>query len=133
MIYVLDTNVISDYIHQVQPVLQQFKQAVRDGHTIYLPWPIHYEVMRGLQKTNATRKQQVFQDKFLPQVDIINPMAEDWQTAAQLWAQMRRKGRQFSDVDLLLAAIATRLDATLISADDDFAVLSLSRLTWRIH
>jgi predicted nucleic acid-binding protein len=55
----------------------------------------------------------------------------DWDRAAQLWAEARTKGRQLSDVDLLIADIAIRLDAILVTADDDFGALPVRRENWR--
>ena len=44
----------------------------------------------------------------------------DWHQASQYWADARHAGRQLSDVDLLLAAVAARLDAVIVSSDEDF-------------
>jgi predicted nucleic acid-binding protein len=44
---------------------------------------------------------------------------------------MTTKGRQFSDMDLLIAAIAKRLDAILVSSDSDFDALPVTREDWR--
>lgn len=56
----------------------------------------------------------------------------DWQQAAQFWAKTVRHGKQLADVDLLLAVLTQRLDATLVSADDDFASLPIQRENWRL-
>jgi predicted nucleic acid-binding protein len=131
MIYVLDTNVISDRLNGHPVVTRKFFQMMQEGHVLCLSAPVEYEVRRGLLKRNATRKFQIFTEEVKPKLVNIPLTDADWKTAAQLWAQMRQQGRQFSDVDVLLAAIATRLEATLISADDDFVALSLTRSTWR--
>jgi len=51
--------------------------------------------------------------------------------AAQLWADMRNRGRQFSDVDLLIASLAQRLNAVVVTADADFAMLPIQSEDWR--
>lgn len=56
---------------------------------------------------------------------------DDWDEAARLWAQTQKRGRQFSDIDLLLVAVSIRLDAILVSADEDFGALPVRRENWR--
>ena len=131
MIYVLDSNVISDRLNGHAVVTRKFSQMMQKGHVLCLSAPVDYEVRRGFLKRNATHKFQIFTEEVKPKLVNVPLTDADWQTAAQLWAQMRRKGRQFSDVDLLLAAITIRLDATLVFADNDFAALSLTRTNWR--
>jgi len=40
LIYILDTNAISDYIKQFEPTTTHIKQAIRDEHTLYLCQPV---------------------------------------------------------------------------------------------
>ena len=68
----------------------------------------------------------------MPLMDHLALIDVDWQVAAQLWATMRNQGKQFSDADLLIAALAQRLNAVVVTADDDFAALSIQRENWRI-
>jgi predicted nucleic acid-binding protein len=51
----------------------------------------------------------------------------DWRVAAKLWSDARRRGRQLSDIDVLLAAMTLRLNGILITDDGDFAYLPLAR------
>jgi len=58
-------------------------------------------------------------------------MDEDWEKAARYWADTASRGRQFSDVDLLVAAVASRLGGVIVSSDTDFDALSVPRQDWR--
>lgn len=87
--------------------------------------------MRGLIKTNAARKLHVFQTMILPLLDELPLTDADWQQAAQFWADARRAGKQLSDVDLLVAALAHRLSGVIVSDDDDFDALPVRRENWR--
>jgi predicted nucleic acid-binding protein len=49
--------------------------------------------------------------------------------AAELWSSTRSAGKQLSDVDLLLAALAVRMDAVIVSNDSDFDALPARRET----
>ncbi len=55
----------------------------------------------------------------------------DWERAAQFWADSKSKGRQLSDIDILIAAIAHRIDAIIVSSDADFDALPVKRENWR--
>jgi predicted nucleic acid-binding protein len=129
--YILDTNVISDYIKQFHPTTQAVKQAIRDKHTLYLSSPVRYEVVRGLQFVNATRQQNVFTNEFAPLLDFVPLLEADWMQAAQFWVLARQQGKQLADTDLLIAALAKRLDGIIVSADNDFDVLPIQRVNWR--
>lgn len=45
---------------------------------------------------------------------------------------MRNQGKQFSDVDPLIAVLAQRLNAVAVTGDDDFAALSIQRENWAL-
>jgi len=87
--------------------------------------------MRGFLKAKATRKRKTFEDDLMPLLEWVTLIDADWQQAAVWWAETRSQGKQLSDVDLLIAALTKRLDATLITSDEDFAALSIKRETWR--
>ncbi|MDQ7027151.1 MAG: PIN domain-containing protein [Anaerolineae bacterium] len=130
--YILDTNVVADYINQIEVTTSRTKQAIRGGHILYLCQPVHYEIMRGLFKVNAARKLKAFEEQFAPQLLALTLTDTDWLQAARFWADMRNLGRQFADADLLVAALAKRLDSIVVTADDDFDALPIRRENWRI-
>ena len=131
VIYILDTNVIADRFHRLPQVLDRLNRAGEAGHILGMCDPVRYEVLRGLLKVNASQKLQLFRDTITPLMDHLALTDADWQLAAQLWADMRNQGRQFSDVDLLISAIAQRLDAVVVTSDDDFAALPIQCENWR--
>ena len=131
VIYILDTNVIADRFHHLPQVLDRLNRVGEVGHVLGLCDPVRYEVLRGLLKVNATQKLRLFHETILSLMDHLALIDDDWQVAAQLWATMRNQGKQFSDVDLLIAALALRLNAVVVTADDDFAALSIQQENWR--
>lgn len=131
MKYILDTNVIADRMRAVEPVSTRLKQTVAAGNEIYLCKPVHYEVLRGLHHTRATTKLQIYQKTIVPLLAPLPLTDADWTQAAQFWADARKRGKQLSDVDLLLAALANRLNAVVVSADADFDALPITRENWR--
>lgn len=132
LIYIIDTNVISDRINRHPEVIKHLTRAGEDGHLLGLCYPVKYEVLRGLLKVNATQKLRLFRGTISPLMDNILLTEADWELAAQLWAEMRRQGKQLADTDLLLAALAQRLNGIVVTADDDFDALSIQRENWRL-
>lgn len=130
VIYILDTNVIADRIRRHPRVIARLTAAGEAGHILGLCDPVRYEVSRDLHKVYAARKLQFFRDE-ISLMKHLALLTDDWQEAARLWAAMRNQGRQFSDVDLLIASLAQRLDATVVTADADFASLPVKSEDWR--
>ena len=74
---------------------------------------------------------QLYQRQIKSQFEWIPLIDADWRQASQYWAEARRAGKQLSDVDLFLAAVAARLDAVIVSSDEDFDALPVKRENWR--
>jgi predicted nucleic acid-binding protein len=128
MRYVLDTNIITALIKNEAAALTQVA-AHREDY-LYLCPPVYYEAMRGLIWKGASAKIATLKRlrKTLSWVQLVD---QDWERASQLWADMVRQGKQLSDVDLLIAAIAMRHDAIIVSDDNDFDSLPIRRENWR--
>jgi predicted nucleic acid-binding protein len=131
MIYVLDTNAVSDLIDLHPSVRARTIQRVNTGGQLMICRPVYYEVLRGLLWRNATTKLRYFRMILLPLLTRVELKDEDWEEAAKLWASARSRGRQLGDPDLLVAALAIRLNAVVVSADADFDALPVTRENWR--
>ena len=131
MIYVLDTNLISD-ISKLNPFVLNHLQIARiNKDTLYVCRPVYYELLRGHLRTNATTQLATLEKSILPLFSWVELENEDWIQAARFWASATVMGKQINDVDLLLAAITLRLNAILVSSDNDFAPLPIKREDWR--
>lgn len=128
MIYIADTNFIADLINLYPPTVVNVQ--AHKGDLIYICQPVHYEALRGLLRSGATAKMRRL-DEILQNLTWLEVTNGDWLQAARFWATMTTQGRQFSDVDLLIGALAQRLNATIITADDDFDALPVQRENWR--
>ena len=121
-VYVLDTNIVS----QLRPGRNPKLWAQMAGHrndNLCLCEPVIFEVERGYHHSRATRQLRTFHEILIPQFIVVTPRLADWRVAAKLWGDARRRGYQFSDVDVLLAAMTLRLNGILITDDGDFAYL----------
>ncbi len=131
-VFVLDTNVISDMMAPtpVQNVIANIDFHRQD--TICICEAVDYEIRRGFLKANATGRLRSFEQRIKPQFQWLQIIEPDWQHAARLWADAANRGKALSDVDLLIAAIATRLGGVVVSADEDFDELRIERQDWRL-
>jgi len=131
-VFVLDTNVISDIVAP-QPNTTVLNQISKNRqHTLCLCEPVDYEVRRGYLKAGASTRLRVYEERIKPQFQWVPISDADWRQAAQFWATTVSQGKQLADIDLLAAAVATRLSGIIISADEDFDALPLSRQNWRL-
>jgi predicted nucleic acid-binding protein len=131
MIYILDTNVITDMMKEIPPIIYKIRQ-LQDEHILCLIQPVDYEIMRGLLHKGASAQILRYENLIRPRFQWISLTDFDWRQSAVFWADMTSRGKQLSDTDLLIASVAKRLNATIISADDDFMALPILRDNWRI-
>ena len=122
--YVLDTNMVSGLRPNRNPHLWAQVNA-HQGDRLCICEPVIFEVERGLHQRGASVQLKTFREQLLPMFAIPAPTLIDWRVAAQLWGNARSRGIQFSDVDVLLAAITLRLGGVLVTDDSDFAHLPL--------
>jgi predicted nucleic acid-binding protein len=106
VIFLLDTNPISDLMTNHTQVTQHAAKCFAAGDVLGLCRPVHYEIMRGLLWRGASGKLSVYVNRVVPILTWIELDPTDWEQAAQFWAEARRNGKQLGDPDLLLAALA---------------------------
>jgi predicted nucleic acid-binding protein len=131
MIYLLDTNTVSDYLEYQPVVTRRFEDRMAKSHQLVICSPVYYELRRGLLWRNNHKKLEMLQTEVLDYLTWETVNDEDWSLAARFWADARAKGKQLDDIDPLIAALAHRLNATIASSDTDFDVLPVTRESWR--
>jgi predicted nucleic acid-binding protein len=131
LIYLLDTNAVSDWLSpQPGAIAERIENRLATGDRIIVCQPVYYELVRGLIWRKADRKLAILREKIIPLLDYVTLDEADWLQAAQFWADSRSAGRQLADTDLLIAAVASRLDAVIVSRDTDFDALPAKREDW---
>jgi predicted nucleic acid-binding protein len=131
-IFVLDTNVISDIAAPKPDANVVSNLALHRHDALYLCRAVDYEIRRGLLKNNAIVQLTRYEQSIKPWFIWVSIADEDWNQSALLWSTTVSAGRQLSDIDLLIAALTLRLNGTLVTADDDFDALPISRVNWRL-
>lgn len=131
MIYLLDTNTVSALMVGHTTVSERFKYHDAQGDILGLCIPVYYELQRGLLKNQSFKRLERLKLDIVSLMVVYQTFNDDWIQAAHFWAEMRQRGRQLSDVDLLLAAMTYRLQAILVSNDQDFVGLPIQQEDWR--
>ncbi len=124
VVYVLDTNILSNLRPGKNPQLKRRILQNRD-QILCLCEPVIFEIERGFEHRSAYKQLKHFRENLIPLFSVISVVMADWRVAAKLWADARGRGRQLSDVDVLLGAMTLRLDGVLVTDDRDFEHLPL--------
>jgi len=128
----LDTNTLSYTLKNQPPVPDRLAEAVDQGHSFLLASVAHYELTRYFHLKGADRLLRLYR-QLTASWQRCEPSFEDWNEAARLWAERHRAGQGVSDPDLLLAVLAQRWNATLVTANTrHFAGLGVTLEDWTV-
>ncbi len=123
MLYLLDTNIISDMMRNPAGRAAQGarKRGRLDGTVgIVTSVVVQCELLYGLRRAGSARWQHQYRAT-LDSMDVL-PLDTDAAAAyASLRTQLESAGTPIGPMDTLIAAHALALDATLVSADSEFA------------
>ncbi len=122
MIYLLDTNALSDVITQ-QPQFAARIAALQPGDRIILCTIVRGEVLFGIGKLPAGGRRNEIERKVTAALagipcEPIPPLAGD--VYANVKLARRRVGLSLDDNDCWIAATALTIGATLVTRDADF-------------
>ncbi|HXU29347.1 MAG TPA: PIN domain-containing protein [Thermoanaerobaculia bacterium] len=110
----LDTNTLNYILKDIPPAPAKLEESVRQGRPFLLASVAHYELTRYLRLKGAHRLLRLYQE-MTATWQQCEPSFADWDEAARLWAERHRSGHGISDPDLLLAALARKWNATLVT------------------
>ena len=116
MRFLPDTNTLNYLLKGRQHVVSRFEKAASEDATFLLSSIAHFELTRYLDLKEAHKLLRDYQ-KITASWPHINLEFRDWGEAARLWAHRHRNGQGISDLDLLLAALARRAEAILVTSN----------------
>src|SRR5690348_572588 len=121
--HLLDTNHIGEAIGRVSVVRDRIQQLHRQGVVFGTCGPVLCELLVGvIQRKDVTAARRRLGG--LLQVVRVWPIelaiADHY---AEVYHELQKAGRALSQVDMLLAAMARHLNATLLTTDQDFQAL----------
>ncbi|MCL2053102.1 MAG: PIN domain-containing protein [Oscillospiraceae bacterium] len=114
MIYALDTNTISFMLKDNDNVYNRYFDVLSKGNRCIIPLMVYYEVRRGLKANDAQLKMRSF-EKICFDLGIVEITIADMNTAADIYADLKNRGRMIDDGDLLIAAQVVARGYTLVT------------------
>ena len=114
--YLLDTNIISDVAHNPAGSVGKKLGAI-DPAEIVSSVVVAAEVWYGVENNPSFRSRERT-ESFMKTVRVLAMEADVARTYGKLRAEMKRAGSELGPNDLLIAAHALSLDATLITGDE---------------
>jgi len=137
MVYVLDANVIINYLKKDASVTKGFDYSVHEGHRLIIPRVVDYEICRGLDMSLASRKAAIYKDMTRPipfgQCVVVDMGEKIWGIAKNIYVSLYKKGFTVGEIDILIAAFCLCHDCDLVTSNTkDFANIDGLRLTdWK--
>lgn len=111
----LDTDTLSEIMKGKHPALTQQSRQYLEAHGHFtFSIMTRYEILRGLKAKRATAKLAAFEQ--FCQVNQVLPMNDPIIVrAADIYADLKKRGQLISDADILIAATAITHGLTLVT------------------
>ncbi len=115
--HLLDSDTLSYLIKGVPSALERAREYLKTHSCLSFSIITYYEILRGLQYYDA-RSQMAMFEELAERSEIILLNQSVAQTAAGIYAELRRQGQLIIDADLLIAATAIVSDAVLVTNNE---------------
>lgn len=113
----LDTDTLSAVLRQNPAATRKAQAYLRVHRRFAFSIITRYEVVRGLKAKDATRQQIAF-DRFCKASEIL-PLSDPVVVlAADIYADLHRRGELIGDADILIAATAIFEDRDLVTNNE---------------
>lgn len=114
----IDTSAWVDFDHK-RGLVEKVRQIIQENRVL-VSTPIVAELLRGARGQQARQEYQKLLNIHL----VVEPTREDWLKAAFVANRLDQKGHRLPLMDALIAAMATRLNADILSNDTHFVLLA---------
>jgi tRNA(fMet)-specific endonuclease VapC len=130
----LDTDILSEYLKGHNPNVINHAARYAQEHGIFTFTSVTvYEIVYGLELKGASTQLKKAM-AWLNQNEEITPVNADYLTAATIKATARKQGVVLELPDSLIAAVATRLQLTLVTGNiEDFQSIQRIGLEFAIQ
>jgi predicted nucleic acid-binding protein len=114
--FLLDTNTVNYLLKGREPAVSRFAAAV-EADDVFLLGPItDYELTRYLRLKGSSRILRLYEE-LASSWTLCDLTFEDWRTASLVWAERHEVGRPITDLDLLMAVLARKEKAVLVTSN----------------
>ena len=101
----IDTDILSLFFRKDSLVVAHFKEYLKQYDKINLSIITYYEILSGLKHKNAEKQLGTFFE-FVGYNSILPLTEESAAISSDLYAELRKMGKQLDDIDILIAGIA---------------------------
>jgi len=115
---VLDTDILSAILKQNQLVIPKARAYLAEHGGFTFSILTRYEILRGLKAKGATRQAIVF-DSFSKRNNVLPVNDEVAVKAADIYADLSRRGELIGDADILIAATALAHNLGVVTNNED--------------
>jgi tRNA(fMet)-specific endonuclease VapC len=133
MTYLLDTNIVTAILKGNEKVKKKIRRVMIEGEEVFINGISYYEIKRGLLAAKATSQLERF-GLFCKKFGLVLLNTQSiFDEAAEIYANLRKKGKLIEDANILIASITKTENSTLVSDDADFQrVQNLKVENWLI-
>ena len=119
--YLLDTNIITALLKKNEKVNRELDKVSSQEQELFISCITFYEIKRGLLYAKATRQLSEFEQLCKKYKVVLLKDLQIIEKAAELHADLRRKGTPIQDADVFIAATAIVKGLILVSNDSDMS------------
>ena len=131
MNYSLDTNAVTDFLHNDRNVIGNMERAMLNDDTIFIDPIVYYEISRWLRFANHPEQLRKFETLYAnsPQLEFDQRALEK---SIEIYNQLRN-GQLIEDNDIFIAAMAMVNGCTLVTANEKHfsRIKGLRYVNWR--
>lgn len=110
----LDTNIITAFLKKDLKVIRRVSDYLEFFDRLTINIISYYEILRGLTDLGNEEKLMRFEE-FIQDNELVSIRKETIETAAQIYAYLKKDGNLIEDADILMASIAIVEDLVLIT------------------
>jgi len=114
----LDTDILSEFLRGNSKVVAKVDEHLEEYGLVNLSIITYYEILNGLLYKDAKKQLKKFTD-FVELNKVIPMTMRTAKIAAEIYADLRKKGREIGHTDTLIAGIARANDLQLITNNTD--------------
>ena len=110
----IDTDTISFFLRNQPNVVSHFKQYLDDFERINFSIITYYEILSGLKYRDARKQLAAFLE-FVDCNSMLPLTKNSIEFSADIYADLRKKGKLIDDIDVLIAGISLSNDLVLVT------------------
>lgn len=115
---ILDTDILSEFLRGNEKVIKNVDEYLKKFGFISLSIITYYEILNGLLYKDAKKQLKKF-ESFVTLNNVLLLTLKSTKVAANIQADLRKKGREIGHTDTLIAGIAIANKLQLVTNNTD--------------